>query len=200
MKKLELKEKNFSLKKNRLIKALKILNKDILIIEDIIDNIAHHISIRGKILLCGNGGSAADAQHLAAEFLVRLRPHVDRKPIAAISLAMDTSTITACGNDYSFEKLFSRNLEALSDKNDILIVISTSGNSKNILNVLKTAKKLKIFSIGLLGNNGGHAKKLCNKSIVVKSKNTATIQESQIFLGHYIFEEVEKKLLKNKLI
>ena len=200
MKKLELKEKNFSLKKNRLIKALKILNKDILIIEDIIDNIAHHISIRGKILLCGNGGSAADAQHLAAEFLVRLRPHVDRKPIAAISLAMDTSTITACGNDYSFEKLFSRNLEALSYKNDILIVISTSGNSKNILNVLKTAKRLKIFSIGLLGNNGGHAKKLCNKSIVVKSKNTATIQESQIFLGHYIFEEVEKKLLKNKLI
>ena len=200
MKKLVLKKKNFNLKKNRLIEALKILNNDIISIDDIIDNIVHHISIRGKILLCGNGGSAADAQHLAAEFLVRLRPHVDRKPIAAISLAMDTSTITACGNDYSFDKLFSRNLEALSAKNDILIVISTSGNSKNILNVLKTAKKLKIFSIGLLGNNGGHAKKLCNKSIVVKSKNTATIQESQIFLGHYIFEEVEKKLLKIKFI
>jgi D-sedoheptulose 7-phosphate isomerase len=200
MKKLESKKKNFSLKKNRLIEALKILNNDILTIEDIIDSIVHHISIKGKILLCGNGGSAADAQHLAAEFLIRLRPHVDRKPIAAISLAMDTSTITACGNDYSFEKLFSRNLEALSAKNDILIVISTSGNSKNILNVLKTAKKLKIFSIGLLGNNGGKAKKLCNKNIVVKSKNTATIQESQIFLGHYIFEEVEKKLLKIKFI
>ena len=195
-----MKKKNFSLKKDRLIEALKILNNDILPIEDIIDNIVRHILIRGKILLCGNGGSAADAQHLAAEFLVRLRPHVNRKPIAAISLAMDTSTITACGNDYSFEKLFSRNLEALSAKNDILIVISTSGNSKNILNVLKTAKKLKIFSIGLLGNNGGKAKKLCNKSIVVKSKNTATIQESQIFLGHYIFEEVEKKLLKHKFI
>lgn len=200
MKKLELKKKNFNLKKNRLIEALKILNNDIISIDDIIDNIVHHISIGGKILLCGNGGSAADAQHLAAEFLVRLRPHVDRKPIAALSLAMDTSTITACGNDYSFEKLFSRNLEALSNKNDILIVISTSGNSKNILNVLMTAKKLKIFSIGLLGNNGGKAKKLCNKSIVVKSKNTATIQESQIFLGHYIFEEVEKKLIKIKYI
>ena len=200
MKKLVLKKKNFNLKKNRLIEALKILNNDIISIDDIIDNIVHHISIRGKILLCGNGGSAADAQHLAAEFLVRLRPHVDRKPIAALSLAMDTSTITACGNDYSFEKLFSRNLEALSTKNDILIIISTSGNSKNILNVLKTAKKLKIFSIGLLGNNGGKAKKLCNKSIVVKSKNTATIQESHIFLGHYIFEEVEKKLLKIKHI
>ena len=200
MKKLELKKKNFNLKKNRLIEALKILNNDIISIDDIIDNIVHHISIGGKILLCGNGGSAADAQHLAAEFLVRLRPHVDRKPIAALSLAMDTSTITACGNDYSFEKLFSRNLEALSNKNDILIVISTSGNSKNILNVLMTAKKLKIFSIGLLGYNGGKAKKLCNKSIVVKSKNTATIQESQIFLGHYIFEEVEKKLIKIKYI
>ena len=200
MKQLKLKKKNFSLKKNRLLEALKILNNEILTIEDIIDSIVNHVLIKGKILLCGNGGSAADAQHLAAEFLVRLRPHVNRKPIAAISLAMDTSTITACGNDYSFEKLFSRNLEALSAKNDILIVISTSGNSKNILNVLKTAKKLKIFSIGLLGNNGGHAKKLCNKSIVVKSKNTATIQESQIFLGHYIFEEVEKKLLKNKFI
>ena len=200
MKQLKLKKKNFSLKKNRLLEALKILNNEILTIEDIIDSIVNHVLIKGKILLCGNGGSAADAQHLAAEFLVRLRPHVDRKPIAAISLAMDTSTITACGNDYSFDKLFSRNLEALSAKNDILIVINTSGNSKNILNVLKTAKKLKIFSIGLLGNNGGHAKKLCNKSIVVKSKNTATIQESQIFLGHYIFEEVEKKLLKNKFI
>jgi D-sedoheptulose 7-phosphate isomerase len=200
MKQLKLKKKNFSLKKNRLLEALKILNNEILTIEDIIDSIVNHVLIKGKILLCGNGGSAADAQHLAAEFLVRLRPHVDRKPIAAISLAMDTSTITACGNDYSFDKLFSRNLEALSAKNDILIVISTSGNSKNILNVLKTAKKLKIFSIGLLGNNGGHAKKLCNKSIVVKSKNTATIQESQIFLGHYIFEEVEKKLLKIKFI
>ena len=200
MKQLKLKKKNFSLKKNRLLEALKILNNEILTIEDIIDSIVNHVLIKGKILLCGNGGSAADAQHLAAEFLVRLRPHVNRKPIAAISLAMDTSTITACGNDYSFEKLFSRNLEALSEKNDILIVISTSGNSKNILNVLKTAKKLKIFTIGLLGNNGGKAKKLCNKSIVVKSKNTATIQESQIFLGHYIFEEVEKKLLQIKFI
>jgi D-sedoheptulose 7-phosphate isomerase len=200
MKNLILNERNFSLKKKRLLEALKILNKDVSKIEEIIDRIVHHILIEGKILLCGNGGSAADAQHLAAEFLVRLRPKVNRKPIAAISLAMDTSTITACGNDYSFEKIFSRNLEALSNINDILIVISTSGNSKNILSALQTAKKLKIFSIGLLGNNGGKAKKFCDKSIVVKSKNTATIQESQIFLGHFIFEEVEKKLLKKKFI
>ena len=98
----------------------------------------------GKIFLCGNGGSAADAQHLAAEFLVRLRPTINRKPIAALSLAQDTSTITACSNDYSFDKLFSRNLEALANKKDILIAISTSGKSKNILEVIKLAKKKKI--------------------------------------------------------
>ena len=99
----------------------------------------------GKIFLCGNGGSAADAQHLAAEFLVRLRPKVNRRPIAAVSLAQDTSTITACANDYSFDQLFSRNLEALASKKDMLIAISTSGNSKNILEVIKLAKKKKFI-------------------------------------------------------
>ena len=101
-----------------------------------------------KILICGNGGSAADAQHLAAEYLVRLRPNIDRKPLPIITLAQDTSTITACSNDYSFEKIFSRNLEALYNEGDILITISTSGMSKNIINVLNYAKKKKyIFYI-----------------------------------------------------
>ena len=113
-----------------------------------------------KVFICGNGGSAADAQHLAAEFLVRLRPNVNRRPFPIISLAQDTSTITACANDFSFEKLFSRNLEALYSPGDILITISTSGNSKNIIDVLKFAKKNKIYSISLLGNNGGNAKKI----------------------------------------
>ena len=194
------KNKNFLIKKDRLFNSLNNLNKDIDKVHEIINIIYENIENNGKILLCGNGGSAADAQHLSAEFLVRLRPNINRKPIPAISLAMDTSTITACGNDYSFNKLFSRNLEALSNSNDILVVISTSGNSKNILNVLKTAKRLKIFSIGLLGNKGGKAKKYCDKIIIVKSTNTATIQECHIFLGHYIFEQVEKKLLKNKFI
>ena len=87
----------------------------------------------GKILLCGNGGSAADAQHLAAEFLVRLRPKVNRKPIPAISLAQDTSTLTACGNDYSFDDIFLRTFQAVGNKKDVLICISTSGNSNNII-------------------------------------------------------------------
>ena len=149
-----------------------------------------------KLLICGNGGSAADAQHLAAEFLVRLRPKINRKPFAAITLAQDTSTITACGNDFSFNDIYSRNLEALGKKNDILIVITTSGNSKNILNVLEKANSMNIKSIGLLGSNGGKAKNLCSYSIVVPSKVTARIQEAHIFLGHYIFEEVENLMLK----
>ena len=153
--------------------------------------IAKNIKKGGKILICGNGGSAADAQHLAAEFLVRLRPNKDRPPIPAMSLAMDTSTITACGNDYNFNILFKRNFEAIAKENDILIVISTSGKSKNIINVLKQSKKQKIKSIGLLGKNGGIAKKYCDIPILVKKGNTARIQESQIFLGHFIFSQVE---------
>lgn len=154
------------------------------------------LSLGGKILLCGNGGSAADAQHLAAEFLIRLNPKINRNPLPAISLATDVSTLSACGNDFSFDKIFSRNLEALAVKNDILITISTSGNSKNILNVLKTANKKNIYSIGFFGNKGGKAKKFSNLSLIVKSNNTARIQEAHILLGHYIFDQVEKKILK----
>ena len=150
----------------------------------------------GKIFICGNGGSAADAQHLSAEFLVRLRPNINRRPLPVISLALDTSTITACSNDLGFEKLFERNLNALATKKDLLITISTSGKYKNILNVLKYAKKNKIYSISLLGNKGGIAKKLSNLSIIVPSSNIARIQESHIFLGHFIFEEVENLILK----
>ena len=95
----------------------------------------------GKIMLCGNGGSAADAQHLAAEFLVRLRPKINRRSLPVIPLATDISTITACGNDYNFNKIFSRTLSGIGSKDDILLAISTSGMSKNILNVLKEAKK-----------------------------------------------------------
>lgn len=150
----------------------------------------------GKVLFCGNGGSAADAQHLAAELLIRLRPRVNRNSIPAISLCMDTSTLTACGNDYSFEKIFSRPFEAIANKNDILVVISTSGNSKNILEVLKKANKNKILSIGFLGDRGGKAKKYCDISLVVPNKIVARIQEAHIFLGHYILESVENMILK----
>lgn len=152
---------------------------------------------KNKLLICGNGGSAADAQHLAAEYLVRLKPTLKRKPFPVINLAQDQSTITACGNDLGFEQIFARNLEAFYKKGDVLIIISTSGNSKNIINALKFAKKKKIITIGLLGNNGGKSKKFCKCSIIVPDKNTARIQECHIFLGHFIFEQVESLLLRN---
>lgn len=198
-------KKNLKKNTSKLKKVIEdsiIAKNSLFLIEDKINlaiyEICKRINKGGKIFLCGNGGSAADAQHLAAEFLVRLRPNVNRKPIPAISLATDTSTITACGNDYSFNEIFSRNLEALGCSKDVLIVISTSGKSKNILNVLKYAKKKKIFSIAFLGNGGGNVIKHADLNLIIDSKITARIQESHILLGHYIFEEIEKKIFKLK--
>jgi len=166
------------------------------LIEKTIQEIYKSIKKGGKLFFCGNGGSAADAQHLTAELLIRLRPKLNRNPIPAISLCMDSSTLTACGNDYNFKEIFSRPFEALAKKNDILIAISTSGKSKNIIEVLKKAKKKNIFSIGLLGDNGGIAKKYCDISLVVQNASVARTQESHIFLGHYILESVENMILK----
>ena len=149
----------------------------------------------GKIMFCGNGGSAADAQHLSAEFLIRLNPKINRKPFPIVSLAMDSSTLTACGNDYGFKYIFSRNLRGLACKKDLLISISTSGNSKNIIEVLKQSKKMGIFSISFLGSGGGLAKKFGNLNLLVPHRNVARIQECHIFLGHFILNQVEKKLL-----
>ena len=149
----------------------------------------------GKLLICGNGGSAADAQHLAAEFLVRLSSDINRKGLPALTLLQDSSTFTACVNDFSDKKVFSRNLETLYRQNDVLLVISTSGNSKNILEVLKLANKLKVPSLGFLGNEGGEALVLCDQAFVVPSSNTARIQEAHITAGHAIIKYIEKKLL-----
>ena len=179
-----------------------IAHQDILNMSDDIIEIVQIIKKKlkkgGKILFCGNGGSAADAQHLAAEFIVRLRPHINRQPLSALTLAQDTSTITACGNDYSFDDIFLRPFQSLAKKNDILICISTSGDSKNILKVLLEAKKQKVFSIGFLGKKGGKAKKLCNKPLIISSENTARIQECHIFLGHFILEKVEDLIISKK--
>ena len=171
---------------------LKILNK----VEYAIEIITKCINNGNKILICGNGGSAADAQHLAAEFLVRLRPKINRRSLPVIPLATDISTITACGNDYNFNKIFSRTLSGIGSKDDILLAISTSGMSKNILNVLKAAKKKSIKSISFLGFNGGKAKIISDVSLIIDSKNVARIQEAHIFLGHFIFEKVENNIIK----
>ena len=161
-----------------------------------IEKIYNTLKKGNKVYICGNGGSAGEAQHLAAEFLVRLNPKTNRRPFPVITLAQDTSTLTAIGNDYDFRFIFSRNLKALANKNDILIVLSTSGNSKNIIEVLKVAKKIKVFTIALLGFNGGNAKRISDVNIVVPSNEVARIQETHLFLGHHILNEVEKKLLR----
>tara|TARA_B100000902_G_C27303997_1_gene914377 strand:- start:1926 stop:2516 length:591 start_codon:yes stop_codon:yes gene_type:complete len=167
-------------------------------IEKAIKVIHKKITLGGKLMFCGNGGSASDAQHLSAEYLVRLRPTVNRKPLPAISLAQDTSTLTACGNDYDFSDIFVRPFQALAKKNDILIAITTSGNSKNVVKVLKEARLKKITTLGLLGSNGGKCKNLCDIKLLVPNKSTARIQECHIFLGHFILEQVENLLINKK--
>jgi len=159
-------------------------------------DIAKGIKKGNKVMFCGNGGSAADAQHLVAELLIRLRPKYNRPAIPALSLAQDSSTITACGNDYSFDDLFSRVLEAIGKKGDFLIVLSTSGNSKNIINVLNLAKKMGVYTFGFLGCDGGKAIKLCDSFFLVPSQDTGRIQESHITAGHALMEYIEDALLE----
>ena len=165
-------------------------------INKIINKIYLTLRKGNKILICGNGGSAADAQHLSAEFLIRLNSKVNRRPFPVLNLAQDSSTLTACGNDLGFDEIFRRNFQAFAKKGDLLFTISTSGNSNNILKVIKEANKKKIYVFSLLGNNGGKARRISNLSIVLPSKMTARIQENQIFISHFIFDQVKKKLLK----
>ena len=150
-----------------------------------------------KMMLCGNGGSAADAQHLAAEMLVRLRPYNNRNGIPAISLAQDTSTITACGNDFGYDYLFSRAIESLGKEGDCLIAITTSGNSKNVILAMQSAKKMGIKVFGFLGNGGGAASDLCDASFIVPSDITGRIQECHITAGHALMEYIEDSLLSS---
>ena len=159
--------------------------------------IANSIANGGKLLLCGNGGSAADAQHLAAEFLIRLTSDVNRESIPALSLAQDTSTLTACINDYGSDYIFKRVFSALSCRGDILLTITTSGNSKNIIETLKLAKEREIYSIGFLGNGGGEALEYCDSAFVVPGKVTARIQESHITAGHALLQYIEDLLLES---
>ena len=150
----------------------------------------------GKLMLCGNGGSAADAQHLAAEMLVRLRPNNNREGIPALALTQDTSTITACGNDFGYEKLFERMVQTIGCDGDVLLGITTSGNSENVNLALKAAKKLNITTLGFLGGDGGTAITLCEQVFLVPSSNTGRIQESHITAGHALMENIEDNLIE----
>jgi D-sedoheptulose 7-phosphate isomerase len=144
-----------------------------------------------KVLFCGNGGSAADAQHIAAEFTGRFVK--ERKALAAIALTTDTSALTAIGNDYGFDKIFERQVEALASPGDILIGISTSGNSNNVINAFKKASEIGCITIGLTGNDGGIMSEICRTNIVIPSLITARIQEMHILIGHIFCSYVDMK-------
>jgi D-sedoheptulose 7-phosphate isomerase len=147
-----------------------------------------------KLMLCGNGGSAADSQHLATEFMIRLSHDLDRKAIPAIALSTDSSNLTAGGNDIGFDNIFARNIEGIGREGDVLIGISTSGNSKNIIKAVQTAKSIGIKTICLLGSGGGKLKTECDLPIVVPSDNVQRIQESHITIGHILCEITEREL------
>lgn len=145
-----------------------------------------------KVLFCGNGGSAADAQHLAAEFSGRF--YIDRKALPAEALHCNTSYLTAVGNDYSYEVIYARLLEGIGNAGDIIIGLSTSGNSANIIKAFEVAKNKNIITIGFTGETGGKIRDLCDYLLNVPSKDTPRIQESHILIGHIICQLVEEQL------
>jgi len=170
-------------------------NESLKVLASMGDEITRAIINGNKIMLCGNGGSAADAQHLAAEMLVRLRPNNNREGIPALALAQDTSTLTACGNDFGYDVLYERMVNSLGRTGDVLIAITTSGNSENIIRAMKAAQKENITVYAFLGSGGGKAVGFCDKSFIVPSDNTGRIQESHITAGHALMEYVEDKLI-----
>ena len=193
---MSLSKKDFENKIKENILSHKKLVKNFDIVEEVIRLFAKRLNNGNTIFVCGNGGSASDSEHLSTEFLVRLRPNVNRSPYKIINLSMNNSYLTACSNDFSFSKVFSRSLEAMARPGDLLWAISTSGNSKNIKEVLIKAKKLNVNTIGFYGKTGGVARKYTEMPVCVPSKNTARIQECHIFLGHYILEKTEDILNK----
>jgi len=181
------------------------LKESISVKKTIIRNLTEDISLAiEKILLClkdnkkiiifGNGGSAADSQHIAAELIGKFRK--DRKPLPAIALTTDTSILTSVGNDYGFENIFSRQIEGLAKKGDILIGISTSGHSLNVIEAFQKGREIGCFSIALLGKDGGKIKNKCDLPIIIPSFDTPRIQEAHITIGHIICEAIEKELFK----
>jgi len=148
----------------------------------------------GKIMLCGNGGSAADSQHLATELVVRLSGDRDRQALPAIALTTDSSTLTACANDFGFDHVFSRQVEALGKSGDVLIAISTSGNSPNVIKAVETAKRQDIRTIGFAGKNIGGLSKLADTTIAVPADNVQRIQEAHITIGHIIISLIEQEI------
>lgn len=166
------------------------------VIEKVVDVITNAFQSGNKVYFCGNGGSAADAQHLAAEFSGRF--YIDRKPLPAEALHCNTSFLTAVGNDYSFDVIYSRMIDGIGMPGDILVGLSTSGNSKNIIKAFESAREKKIVTVGLTGASGGQMKSLSDHLINIPSTDTPRIQESHILVGHIICELVEENLFRKR--
>jgi len=158
-------------------------------IESIAELTIESLKSNGKIILFGNGGSAADAQHIAAELVGRYK--TSRKGLAAIALTTDSSVLTSIGNDFGYENIFKRQLEALLNKNDLVIGISTSGNSSNVTNALEYAKNYGAKVVGFSGGDGGAMNKICNINLIIPSNDTPRIQEMHIFIGHTLCHLVD---------
>jgi D-sedoheptulose 7-phosphate isomerase len=149
----------------------------------------------GKLMFCGNGGSAADAQHLATEMLIRLRPKSERPSIAALALTLDPAMLTACGNDYGYDRVFERPLRGLGRRGDVLFGITTSGRSINVIRALQAAREMGIVTVGLLGGTGEPVLIECDLALLVPDTETARIQECHISLGHAVLELLEDRII-----
>ncbi|MES2252291.1 MAG: SIS domain-containing protein [Pseudomonadota bacterium] len=179
----------------------KILETDVLeTLSEIANMIADSIANGGRLYLCGNGGSAADAQHLAAELLIRLRSSVNRDSLPALTLATDMSSVTACGNDYGFDDIFARPLAGLGRAGDVLLGITTSGRSPNVIKAFEKAREMGIKTVGFLGGTGDPARAHCDLAFVVPSMNTGRVQEVHITAGHALMETIEDQLLVRGVI
>ena len=185
--------------KNQILESAKIKNEMVKngleSIEKAAELLIGSINAGGKILWCGNGGSAADAQHLATELMGGMSDH-DRMPIPSIALTTDSSFITAWSNDTDFDSIFSRQVQGLGEKGDVLVGISTSGNSENIINALKQAKFKKLKTIAFSGKTGGNLDGIADVTIKVPSDNTQRIQESHIMIGQILCSLIELSILK----
>jgi D-sedoheptulose 7-phosphate isomerase len=153
----------------------------------------------GKLLFCGNGGSAADSQHLATELVIRLRSSVARPSWPALSLTLDSTALSAAGNDFGFDQVFARPLRGLGRPGDVLIALSTSGRSANVLRALEAARECSIATVGLLGGDGGPAAALCDHALIVPSGETARVQECHMAIGHGLMELLEDRLVASPI-
>ena len=180
---------------NESVRTFTNISKDqhqVVLIENITNTILNAFKSHNKLLLCGNGGSAADAQHIAAELSGRFE--IDRKPLNAEALHVNSSFVTAVANDYGYEEIYSRMVEAIGKNGDILLALSTSGNSKNVIRAIEKANSRGLITIGFSGNDGGAMQNLCKYNLIIPSDNTARIQEAHILVGHIICKLIEQKM------